>query len=127
MEYIPSFEESIPMLLVEGSTLPLLMSEIKGEIKEIEKRLSSLAENNETKIQQISGNVDGNEKMKVELETGTYLVEGSLLIMSNYGGGYDEEYDEMGNYVNQDNYQEFKFNGYLQTKIIVYSNSKVSK
>ena len=43
MEYIPSFEESIPMVLVEGSTLPLLMSEIKGEIKEIEKRLSSIA------------------------------------------------------------------------------------
>ena len=65
--------------------------------------------------------VDGSEKMKVELEAGTYLVEGSLLIVSNYGGDYDELEDDYGNY------QEFKFNGYLQMKVIVYSNGKVSK
>ena len=65
--------------------------------------------------------VDGSEKMKVELEAGTYLVEGSLLIMSNYGGEYEAECDEMGNF------PEFVFNGYLQIKIRVYSNGKVNK
>ena len=32
MEYIPAFEESVPMLLVEGNHIALLMDEIKGEL-----------------------------------------------------------------------------------------------
>ena len=43
MEYIPSFEETIPMLLVEGSKILNIMSEIRGEVKQMEKQLSSLA------------------------------------------------------------------------------------
>ena len=42
MDYIPSFEESIPMLLVEGNTIPLILNEIKSEVREMEERLASI-------------------------------------------------------------------------------------
>ena len=50
MEYIPAFEESVPMLLLEGNHMPLLLDKIKGELLEMEKQLETMDGKSQVKV-----------------------------------------------------------------------------